>query len=57
MGRAYGHAPAEVVETLAALIDQANAVGRHLSAMQKLELRTRVDVVRYAMIQGWLQDD
>jgi len=26
------------------------------NAMQKLGLRSRIDIVRYALLQGWLQD-
>jgi DNA-binding NarL/FixJ family response regulator len=26
-------------------------------AMEKLDMKTRIDVVRYALLQGWLQDD
>ena len=27
------------------------------NAMQKLDMRSRIDIVRYAILQGWLQDN
>ncbi|HEX8736148.1 MAG TPA: response regulator transcription factor, partial [Pyrinomonadaceae bacterium] len=27
------------------------------NAMQKMDMRSRIDIVRYAILQGWLQDN
>jgi DNA-binding NarL/FixJ family response regulator len=51
---AVGHSNKEIAELLTLSV---KTVEVHKSnAMRKLALRGRIDVVRYAVLQGWLQD-
>jgi two-component system response regulator NreC len=51
---AIGHSNKEIAEALGITI---KTVEVHKSnAMRKLRLRGRIDVVRYAILHGWLQE-
>lgn len=50
---AWGHTSKEIAEQLAV---SGKTVDSHKNrAMEKLSLRNRADIVRYALLQGWLQ--
>jgi DNA-binding NarL/FixJ family response regulator len=52
---AWGYANKEIADRLdisAKTVDVYKA-----RAMEKLDMRNRIDIVRYALLRGWLQDD
>jgi DNA-binding NarL/FixJ family response regulator len=51
---ARGHTNKEIAERLKISVKTVEAHKAH--AMEKLELKNRADVVRYALREGWLQD-
>jgi DNA-binding NarL/FixJ family response regulator len=52
---AWGHTNKEIAARL--YLSVKTVEGHKTRAMQKLELRTRADVVRYALQRNWLQDE
>ncbi len=52
---AWGHSNREIIEQLG--MAEATVAQHKVRAMQKLGLRTRIDVIRYAESQGWRQDE
>ncbi|HEX4945333.1 MAG TPA: response regulator transcription factor [Blastocatellia bacterium] len=52
---ARGHSNKEIANCFAISVKTVET--HKANAMLKLELKTRADIVRYAMAQGWLQDD
>jgi two-component system response regulator NreC len=51
---AVGHSNKEIAATLAISVKTVEV--HKANAMRKLGLRGRIDIVRYAVLQGWLQD-
>ena len=51
---AYGYTNAEIAERLT--ISVRTAEMHRANAMRKLEMRGRIDLVRYAVLRGWLED-
>jgi DNA-binding NarL/FixJ family response regulator len=51
---ARGHTNKEIAERLKISVKTVEAHKAH--AMEKLELKNRADIVRYALRQGWLQE-
>jgi two-component system response regulator NreC len=51
---AVGHSNKEIAEALGITIKTVEV--HKANAMRKLQLRGRIDVVRYAILQGWLQE-
>jgi DNA-binding NarL/FixJ family response regulator len=51
---AQGYSNKEIAAYLDLSVKTVEAHKAH--AMKKLELRSRIDIIRYAMLQGWLQD-
>jgi two-component system, NarL family, response regulator NreC len=51
---ALGHSNKEIAKTLDLSVKTVEV--HKANAMRKLGLRGRIDVVRYALLQGWLQD-
>ena len=52
---AWGHSNREITEQLG--MAEATVAQHKVHAMQKLGLRTRIDVIRYAESQGWRHDE
>ena len=52
---AVGHSNKEIAEELSIAIKTVEV--HKANAMKKMDFHGRIDVVRYAMLQGWLQDD
>lgn len=52
---AQGYSNTEIADRFALSVKTVEA--HKANAMEKLELHSRVDIVRYAMLQGWLQND
>ena len=51
---AVGHSNKEIAEELSIAIKTVEV--HKANAMRKLGLRGRIDVVRYAILHGWLQE-
>jgi len=51
---AVGHSNKEIAETLGITVKTVEV--HKANAMRKLRLRGRIDVVRYAILHGWLQE-
>jgi two-component system, NarL family, response regulator NreC len=52
---AWGYAHKEIAARLNVSVKTVEVYKTR--AMEKLDMKTRIDVVRYALLQGWLQDD
>jgi two-component system, NarL family, response regulator NreC len=52
---AWGHSNKEIAAELDLSVKTIEV--HKANAMRKLSLRGRIDIVRYALLQGWLQDD
>lgn len=52
---AWGHSNKEIAADLNVSVKTVEV--HKANAMRKLNLRGRIDIVRYALLQGWLQDD
>ena len=52
---ALGHSNKEIAAQLVLSVKTVEA--HKANAMRKLDMRSRIDIVRYAMLQGWLQDN
>jgi DNA-binding NarL/FixJ family response regulator len=52
---AWGHSNKEIAARLDLSVKTIEA--HKANAMRKLDMRSRIDIVRYAMLQGWLQDN
>jgi two-component system, NarL family, response regulator NreC len=52
---AWGHSNREISEQLG--MAEATVAQHKVRAMQKLGLRTRIDVIQYAESQGWRHDE
>jgi DNA-binding NarL/FixJ family response regulator len=52
---ASGHSNKEIAATLSLSVKTVEA--HKANAMRKLELKGRIDIVRFAVLQGWLRDD
>lgn len=52
---AWGHSNKEIAADLDLSVKTVEV--HKANAMRKLGLRGRIDIVRYALLQGWLQDD
>ena len=52
---ASGHSNKEIAATLSLSVKTVEA--HKANGMRKLDLRGRIDIVRFAMLQGWLRDD
>jgi two-component system response regulator NreC len=51
---AVGHSNKEIAEALGITIKTVEV--HKANAMRKLKLRGRIDVVRYAILHGWLKE-
>jgi two-component system response regulator NreC len=51
---AVGHSNKEIANALGITVKTVEV--HKANAMRKLRLRGRIDVVRYAMLNGWLQE-
>lgn len=51
---AWGYANKEIAARLSLSIKTVEV--HKFNAMQKMGMRSRIDIVRYALLQGWLQD-
>lgn len=51
---AWGYSNKEIAARLSVSVKTVEA--HKTNAMQKLGMKSRIDVVRYALLQGWLQD-
>ncbi len=51
---AWGYANKEIAERLQISVKTVEV--HKANAMQKMGMKSRIDVVRYALLQGWLQD-
>jgi len=51
---AWGHSNKEIAARLSLSVKTVEA--HKTNAMQKMGMRSRIDIVRYALLQGWLQD-
>jgi DNA-binding NarL/FixJ family response regulator len=51
---AWGHANKEIAARLSISVKTVEVHKAH--AMQKTGMKSRIDIVRYALLQGWLQD-
>jgi two-component system response regulator NreC len=51
---AVGHSNKQIAEQLDVSVKTVEV--HKANAMRKLNLRGRIDIVRYALLQGWLQD-
>jgi len=51
---AWGHSNKEIAAHLSLSVKTIEA--HKANAMRKLEMRSRIDIVRYAILQGWLKD-
>jgi DNA-binding NarL/FixJ family response regulator len=52
---ALGHSNKEIAAQLGLSVKTVEA--HKANAMRKLDMRSRIDIVRYAVLQGWLQDN
>jgi DNA-binding NarL/FixJ family response regulator len=52
---ASGHSNKEIAATLTLSVKTVEA--HKANGMRKLDLRGRIDIVRFAVLQGWLRDD
>ena len=52
---AHGHSNKEIANALGISVKTVEV--HKANAMKKMDFHGRIDVVRYAMLQGWLQDD
>jgi two-component system response regulator NreC len=52
---AWGYSNKEVAAQLGISIKTIEA--HKANAMRKLSISSRIDIVRYALLQGWLQDN
>jgi DNA-binding NarL/FixJ family response regulator len=52
---ASGHTNKEIAATLGLSVKTVEA--HKANGMRKLDLKGRIDIVRFAMLQGWLRDD
>lgn len=52
---AWGHSNKEIAARLDLSVKTVEAHKAH--AMQKLDMKSRVDIVRFAILQGWLQEE
>jgi two-component system, NarL family, response regulator NreC len=52
---AWGYANKEIAHQLNISVKTVETHKAH--AMEKIELRTRADVVRYALLQGWMEEE
>ena len=52
---AWGYSNKEIAARLSLSVKTIET--HKANAMQKLELRTRIDAVRFAVLQGWLEED
>jgi two-component system response regulator NreC len=52
---AWGHSNKEIASRLEISVKTVEA--HKANAMRKLGMRSRIDIVRYALLQGWLQDN
>jgi two-component system, NarL family, response regulator NreC len=52
---AHGHSNKEIANSLGISVKTVEV--HKANAMKKMDFHGRIDVVRYAMLQGWLQDD
>ncbi len=52
---AEAHTSREIADEL--VISVKTVEVHKANAMRKLDMRSRIDIVRYAMLQGWLQDN
>jgi len=52
---AWGHSNKDIAARLDLSVKTVEAHKAH--AMQKLDMKSRVDIVRFAILQGWLQED
>jgi two-component system response regulator NreC len=52
---AWGHSNKEIGSRLEISVKTVEA--HKANAMRKLGMRSRIDIVRYALLQGWLQDN
>ncbi len=51
---AWGHSNKELAARLEVSVKTVEA--HKANAMKKLGISSRIDIVRYALLQGWLQD-
>ena len=51
---AWGYSNKEIAARLSLSIKTVEA--HKANAMQKMGMKGRIDIVRYALLQGWLQD-
>jgi DNA-binding NarL/FixJ family response regulator len=52
---AWGYSNKEIAVRMGISVKTVEA--HKANAMQKLDIRSRIDIVRYAILQGWLQDN
>ena len=52
---AWGYSNKEIAAHLSISVKTVEV--HKANAMRKLDMRSRIDIVRYAMLQGWLQDN
>jgi DNA-binding NarL/FixJ family response regulator len=52
---AWGHSNKEIAAQMGLSVKTIEA--HKANAMRKLDMRSRIDIVRYAILQGWLQDN
>ncbi len=51
---AWGYSNKEIAARLSLSVKTVEA--HKTNAMQKVGFKSRIDIVRYALLQGWLQD-
>jgi two-component system, NarL family, response regulator NreC len=51
---AWGHSNKEIAASLNLSIKTVEV--HKANAMRKLDMRSRIDIVRYAILRGWLQN-
>jgi DNA-binding NarL/FixJ family response regulator len=51
---AWGHSNKEIASRLDLSVKTVEV--HKANAMKKLGMKSRIDIVRYALLQGWLQD-
>lgn len=51
---AWGYSNKEIAAMLSISVKTVEA--HKANAMRKLDMSSRIDIVRYAILQGWLQD-
>ena len=52
---AWGYSNKEIAQQLTLSVKTVEA--HKANAMRKMDIRSRIDIVRYAILQGWLQDN